>query len=93
MIDIIKYLGHEITVSYYKNHPMSGHMGMCNIEKEAIHLSETLTASNRQATALHELIHYISDDFSLDLSESAVCTLANVLYSTLKDNKDIIDKI
>jgi Zn-dependent peptidase ImmA (M78 family) len=93
MIDKIKYLGREITVEYFKEHLRNLNMGSCNTLKDVISINEDISLNKRQETMLHELIHSISDDFNLDLNENAVCTLANILYATIKENKDIIDKI
>jgi len=86
MIKKLKYLGREIKVEYYKNHSNNVTMGVADTLTDTISLMADLPPDKRLETLFHELIHFVSEDFDLNLNESQVCTLSTVLYGIIKDN-------
>lgn len=77
----LKILGKKWSVDYVKDTPLEkDEMGLCDLEKQAIHIKEGLPAEQERSTLLHESIHAISDSLGLGLSEKQVQGLETGMF-------------
>lgn len=60
--------------------------GEIDYDKQIIRINEKYNENQKKATLIHEILHGLSDMYSLDLSEDVVTKLANCLYTLELDN-------
>lgn len=60
--------------------------GHIEYEESKIYLNKNNNSEQQKATLIHEVLHGISDMYSLDMSEDLVTRLGNAIYTTLKQN-------
>lgn len=60
--------------------------GCIKYDEEEIHLRNTNSKKQNNATLIHELIHGIDDMYSIGLEEEDVVKLANGIYTLITDN-------
>jgi hypothetical protein len=90
----IRILGHPITVnSVTPSLKGMDNMGECESFKGTITIREDLEESMYTATLLHECLHLIDHYLELKLSEEQVTGLGEGLFSTLRENPELTDKI
>lgn len=74
--------------------PMETALGLCNQLKGAIFLRPGMGLSRTQSTLLHEILHVIFGHSYLglkpDKEEQIVTIVAQMLYETLRTNKDLV---
>ena len=63
--------------------------GEIEYDDQIIRLNNSFSDEQKEATLIHEMIHGISNMYTLDMSEDLVTKLANALYITIKDNLSI----
>lgn len=68
-------------------------IGLCVAYKNRIVIEKGLEQQKRAETILHELLHWISENYSLGMSEKTVNTLALVLIDLICQNKPFIKTI
>ena len=56
-------------------------LGASNPSRQTIWLSTALKSAQLQDTAMHEVLHIISDELKLGLEEETICRLSCGLYS------------
>ena len=61
-------------------------------EPPTIYLNAENDEQQNKATLIHEIIHGISDHYSIDFSEDIVTRLANAIVITLQQNDLVITK-
>lgn len=66
------------------------HFGVYDPRNFEILINSQLPSERKHATLLHEVIHAISDDRNLQLSENDVDQLAKGLFATLVANPEIL---
>lgn len=77
----IKILGKEYKIEYVDNKTLGGNFGDCNTANAYIRINKDITKQQQEDTLLHEVIHIISDELTLELTEGQVGRLATILYS------------
>jgi hypothetical protein len=83
----IKILGHLYRIEYVKDLSRDRNLrGEVLYGKLLINLSPDIPTQLQEEALLHEVIHAISNEVALDLSENQVTSLSSVLYQVLKDN-------
>jgi hypothetical protein len=77
---VIEVMGRPYTIRFSEaTTSSSSHMGQsCNTKAE-IWVRQDMDSFGQRQTLLHELIHAIGDDCSLDLTETQVSVIANGL--------------
>lgn len=91
MLDKIKVGWKEYDVKLVEpSSTLTVNEGVCygdiDYNKNLIQLNKNYSEEQQKATLIHEVLHGISEMYSLDLSEDTVTRLGNALYSTLKQN-------
>jgi hypothetical protein len=77
----LKILGKKWSVDYVKDSPLEkDELGICDLEKQAIHVKDGLPGEQERSTLLHETIHAISDSLGLNLNEKQVQGLETGLF-------------
>jgi hypothetical protein len=61
-------------------------IGKYNGQKNVLELDANTTKDNKEESLFHEVVHAISADCALELTEAQVSTLSCVLYATIKNN-------
>jgi len=77
----IQILGKEYKIEYVDNKTLGGNCGDCNTEQAYIRINKETTKQHQEDTLLHEVIHIISEEVDLELTEPQTRRLATVLYS------------
>jgi hypothetical protein len=62
-------------------------MAVVNHMKQQIFIDKDLIPEQRETALLHEILHAISTNYSLDFEEETIRRLESALYQVLKDNK------
>jgi hypothetical protein len=89
----LKILGCIVKIEYFKDaHRTDQQMGWCDSKVNKIHLNENMPEDVQHQTLLHEVIHKISDDLDIELTEKQVAALSVVLFGTLIDNPGILGR-
>lgn len=86
----IKILSHKVKV--IKNSPgnwSQGGLGRAYIKDGQILLNADQAEDTLKSTLVHEIVHYVADLLSLELSEQQVDGIAMGMFTVLKDNPDI----
>ena len=87
----MKLFGRTIKINFIDEELMPQSVGMANILKGKIDVTNNMSDDSTNATILHETIHLISDMLNLELNEKQVFGLENGIYSFLKDNGIEVD--
>lgn len=77
----IQILGKTYKIEYVDNKTIGGNYGDCNTTKAYIRINKEITKQQQEDTLLHEVLHIISDELTLEMNEGQVGRLATVLYS------------
>lgn len=80
----LKIGGHSFTVKFVDGIGVT--VGNVGVGNNIIKITKDLVKDQQEATLLHEIIHVLSDCYTLDLSEQAVAVLGEGLFQVLKDN-------
>lgn len=87
----IRILGLSYPVAMESNEHFVNHAnGIINCDEQFIRIADTLGPDKEKETLLHEVIHGVSFAMCSDLSEHQVRSMANGLYSVLKDNPKLV---
>jgi Zn-dependent peptidase ImmA (M78 family) len=79
----VKILGKKIKILLIDKKNLQG---LCDSTKNEISINKNLPTENKEETLLHEIIHNISDNVAIGLTEEQTQALGSCLYSVLKDN-------
>jgi len=63
--------------------------GEIEYDDQIIRLNNSFSDEQKELTLIHEMLHGISNMYTLDMSEDVVTKLANALYITIKDNPNL----
>ena len=63
--------------------------GEIDYNENVIRLNDKYNEERKKATLIHEVLHGISEMYTLDMSEDLVTKLADALYTVIKDNPEI----
>lgn len=66
--------------------------GQVFYDRQEIYINKNYRKKHRKATLLHEVIHAIDEQYSIDLKEEQVVSLTHGLMSVLKDNPEILSR-
>jgi hypothetical protein len=90
----LRILGHPIEVTTVKQLLKgSENLGECESNDGTIRIRADLEESIYTATLLHEILHMIDHYLELELSEEQVVGLGEGLFSTLRENPELTNKI
>lgn len=64
--------------------------GQVFYDRQEIYINKNYRKKHKKATLLHEVIHAIDEQYSIDLKEEQVVSLTHGLMSVLKDNPEIL---
>lgn len=81
LVKKIQILGKEYSIEYVDCKTLGGNCGDCNTTRAYIRINKETTKQQQEDTLLHEVLHIISDEVILDLTEQQVGRLATALYS------------
>lgn len=84
--DSVHILGQDYTVEVLSKKDMPKLLGFCDVNRNVIQLRDTLKDDKLGEIFLHECIHAVEMQMSLDLSEKQVNSLGVGVYALLKDN-------
>ena len=77
----IKILGKDYKVEYVDANALGGAYGDCCTKQAYIRINKETTKQHQEDTLLHEVIHIISEEVDLELTEPQTRRLATILYS------------
>ena len=77
----LSILGKPYSIKWNDDLEVSGLLGACAQAKQVIWLSTSIAPAQLQDTAMHEVLHIISDELKLGLEEETICRLSCGLYS------------
>ncbi len=86
----VSILGKPWTIRYVNEDELGGELGDCLEPRLAIRVSTAQAEEQQQDTTLHELIHAISFELDLKLSERSTRLLATGLRAMLIDNPALV---
>jgi len=90
-IENVKILGCNVKVKYFDNlHRSDCDMGRCDSKMNIILVNAEMPEDVQRQTLLHEIMHKLSDDLSLNLTEDQVSALSVTVFGVLTDNAGII---
>jgi len=81
----IKIGGH--TVEIVSNEWAYNRMGSSHIIPNKIYVNSSICKSQQESTLLHEILEFINDSCSLQLSHLQISVLENMLYQVFVDNE------
>jgi hypothetical protein len=82
----LKIGGHTITVDCSKE--LEGVNGVASAAKNSIQICSTLPTSQKEATLIHEIFHFLNTTFGSQVMNHALMdSLAEQFYQVLSDNK------
>lgn len=84
--DSVHILGQDYKVERRGKKDMPKLLGWCDVNKNVVQLRDTLSGDKLGEIFLHECIHAIEQQMSLDLTEKQVNSLGVGVYAFLKDN-------
>ena len=85
-MNAITILGKPYQIHYVDKVDDDDNSGESNIRTGEIKVLNALTPHLSRETLLHEIIHIVSDELYLELSERQVAALSVGLYSVYRDN-------
>jgi len=80
----VEIFGKKIVVESFGKKELPSSMGEADIKAGKVWLSEELPEDTKAETLMHEMIHIISADLNLSLTEQQVAGLSVALYSIFK---------
>lgn len=87
MLDKIKILGHEYTVSMDSSIQLDdGHNAQINLSTCEIKIGDRQVKSKQEEGFIHEIIEALNSHLELMLEHSKISQLSEGLYQVLKDN-------
>ncbi len=90
----LKIYGMKFTVEYSDPADWNGQaMGRVNCKTSKISIASNMPEDVAASILLHEILHVIDDYNHLELSETQVASLSTGLFSCLRDNPDLLEKI
>ena len=87
--DRIKIISKRFTIEYQPEGSADldpGHSGECRTLEQRILIEEGQKPDTQKDTILHEVLHAISDEMELDLSEEQVTGASKGILAVLMDN-------
>ena len=90
---LLKLLSHDVNIVYTEGAEdvsPAGYMGRCNLKESRISISNSMPKDLQGSTLVHEVIHYIADLNSIELTEQSVDGLALGVFSFIHDNPELI---
>lgn len=84
--DSVHILGQDYAVELKSKKDMPKLLGYCDVNKNVIQLRDSLEGDKLGEIFLHECIHAVESQMSLDLTEKQVNSLGVGVYALLKDN-------
>lgn len=82
--------GKQYSINYVDAVDHEDNSGECNIRAGEIRILNTLSEAQKNDTLLHEILHIISDELCLGMSERQVTAMAVGLYAVYKENNIIV---
>lgn len=67
--------------------------GEIEYDDQVIRLNKNYGDEQKKATLIHEILHGISNMYTLDMTEDLVTKLANALYIVMKDNPNLFNTL
>jgi carbonic anhydrase len=64
--------------------------GLCDTDKQTIHIQDGMHVESEQDTLLHEVMHAIERAMDLDVEDTIVYRLATGVIAVLKDNQSFV---
>jgi len=64
--------------------------GLCDFAALTISVDKKLLPIHKEVTVWHEILHVVSNQYSLHLNEREVDCLAHAIVGIYKDNKDFL---
>lgn len=89
----MKICGEQHELIYSDPNGWSDNLGRANLREAKILINKNMNRETQEKTVIHEVIHQIASDNSLDLSEIQVSVLSLWIYVWIMDNKDFVLKI
>lgn len=86
----ITIFGKPYIVSYVDTVDEEDSSGECDPRSGEIKILKTMCDAQKKDTLLHEILHIISGELRLGVSEKQVSSLAVGLYSAFKENEDLM---
>lgn len=77
----IQILGKTYKIEYVDEKALAGNYGDCSTKFTYIRINKEIARQHQEDTLLHEVIHIISNELTLELTEQQTRQLATVLYS------------
>ena len=77
----LSILGKPYEIKWSDELEVTGLLGACSQSKQVIWLSTQVGPAQLQDTALHEVLHIVSEELKLGIDEENICRLACGLYS------------
>ena len=84
--DEIQVAGHTFAVKLEDNPNKPTEMGYITFENCVIRISKTISASQKEATLLHEILEAVNSIHRIDLRHKQIEQLEAGLYPVLKQN-------
>lgn len=79
-------LSKKYKVTEYETVAEQGSYGTLRFSQQSIHVAKDIHIANKRLTVIHEVVHAISVELSLDLKEEIVVALACGLNSWMTDS-------
>lgn len=67
--------------------------GEIEYDDQVIRLNKNYGDEQKKATLIHEILHGISNMYTLDMTEDLITKLANALYIVMKDNPNLFNTL
>ena len=68
-------------------------MGRGSTKDNLILINESMPNDAKLNTLLHEIIHMIAAMSAIELTETTISVLTNVLFSFIRENKQVVNEI
>lgn len=82
----IKIVGHIVNIDCSQE--LEGFNGQSNISENKIQISKNITQSQKEATVIHEIFHFLNTTFGADrFGRASQDSLSEQFYQVLADNK------
>lgn len=82
----IKVFGKPYAINYVDQVDETDSLGECDVRLCEIKILNTMCDAQKKDTLIHELLHIISEELRLGVSEKQVASLAVGLYSVFREN-------
>ena len=89
----IKIHGKKVSLIKDKELASKGLLGRCLTDKCEIRYSPEQTPASVGDSILHEVLHFISFDAHLELTERQVGALATLLFGVIVENRELFNEL